>query len=718
MRALAARPATLSGGIGSGKGTRSDPLKGAIVRSKKALQGRVEQIVFCGVLSCALAAGPVAAKAQYSERDERGMQYATADYTAMLEARREPIAVEHYEIEAEVFPATHELKAKALIRFQALEDLGAVAFQLNRNLFPTDIADEEGQPLSAQRGSDGLTMQIQLGKPLATGQTTSISFQFEGRLADASYSPVEGVQLAYIGEETSYLLYPARWFPLNGYETNRYTADLRLTVPAGYEVISGGTPLPPEPNADTIQFGYSFNRPQFPGSIAIVKQQPQIVQAEGLTMKVYFSPERQDMAQTYGEAAARMVRFFSGVFGPPPVADLSIVEMDDRSLGGYAGPQVIFLSSRAIGTQLNAQLLAQQVAQQWWRGLVSPATRADLWLDHGFATYAAALYLEHIGGDAALVQRIQEMSIDALTNDTIPIRAAASLPEFSLASKSLLYDKAGVVLHMLRWILGDDAFFQSLRQFGEQFAFQPATTEDFQKVIQAVSSQDLRPFFIQWIDSTGASDFKAEYVVYRVSDGYKIVGKISQDMDVFSMPVEVAVETIGEPVTQRVEVSGRSSEFSITTPDLPKKVVVDPNNRVLKFNDKIRVQVAVARGQQAVEQRDYSLALENYQKALDINRTSSLAHYRVGEVFFLLRNYQSAANAFREALNGDLEPSWTEVWSHISLGKIFDTTGQRERAVNEYQQALRTRDNSQGALDLANQYLEKPYERSQDESGG
>jgi tetratricopeptide (TPR) repeat protein len=140
-------------------------------------------------------------------------------------------------------------------------------------------------------------------------------------------------------------------------------------------------------------------------------------------------------------------------------------------------------------------------------------------------------------------------------------------------------------------------------------------------------------------------------------------------------------------------------------------MVVDPNNRVLKFNDKIRVQVAVARGEQAVAERDYSQALEEYQKAIDVNRSSSLAHYRVGEVFFALRNYQSAANAFREALNGDLDPSWTEVWSHIYLGKIFDVTGQRERAVNEYQQAVRTKDNTQGAIDQANEYLKQPYQR-------
>jgi aminopeptidase N len=265
--------------------------------------------------------------------------------------------------------------------------------------------------------------------------------------------------------------------------------------------------------------------------------------------------------------------------------------------------------------------------------------------------------------------------------------------------------------------MGDEAFFTTLRELANRYAFQTATTEDFENLASEASGQDLGPFFIQWMDSTGASNFTADYVVYRTEGGFRVSGRVEQDMDVFSMPVEVEIETEGEPVIQRVQVTGRASDFVIETPGRPKRVIVDPNNRVLKYNDNIRLRVAVARGEQAVAQRDYSLALEEYQKALDINRTSSLAHYRVAEVFFILRNYQSAANSFREALNGDLEPTWTEVWSHISLGKIFDVTGQRDRAVNEYQQALRTRDESQGALDLANEYLQTPYERGQ-ETGG
>ena len=70
-----------------------------------------------------------------------------------------------------------------------------------------------------------------------------------------------------------------------------------------------------------------------------------------------------------------------------------------------------------------------------------------------------------------------------------------------------------------------------------------------------------------------------------------------------------------------------------------------------------------------------------------------------------------SANEFREALSGDLEPKWTEVWAHINLGKIFDITDQRDRAVNEYRQALRTKDNTQGALEEAQKYIDKKYER-------
>ncbi len=192
--------------------------------------------------------------------------------------------------------------------------------------------------------------------------------------------------------------------------------------------------------------------------------------------------------------------------------------------------------------------------------------------------------------------------------------------------------------------------------------------------------------------------------------GFRVVGEITQDLDLFRMPVEIRVDTDGKSEMKRIDVVGTDSQYSVDTFGKPRHVVLDPNNWVLKNSPELRVRVNILRGQQEVAQGDLTDGLKEFQKALDVNKNSSLASYRIAEVFFLQHNYQSAANAYRDSINGDGDPKWTEVWSHVQLGKIFDLTGQRERAVNEYRQALQTNDNTQGALDEARRYVQKQYE--------
>ncbi|HMD50214.1 MAG TPA: tetratricopeptide repeat protein, partial [Bryobacteraceae bacterium] len=163
--------------------------------------------------------------------------------------------------------------------------------------------------------------------------------------------------------------------------------------------------------------------------------------------------------------------------------------------------------------------------------------------------------------------------------------------------------------------------------------------------------------------------------------------------------------------TKRVDVVGTSSEFSIDTFGKPKSVTVDPLGSVLRWSPAMRSEVAIKRGEQFVAIGELGDALKEYQKAIEVNRNSSLAHYRVGEIFFMQNNFQSAANEYRQALNGDLVPKWTEVWCHIKLGNVFDVSGQRDRATNEYNQAIRTRDNTSGAQEEAAKFLKAPYER-------
>jgi tetratricopeptide (TPR) repeat protein len=255
-----------------------------------------------------------------------------------------------------------------------------------------------------------------------------------------------------------------------------------------------------------------------------------------------------------------------------------------------------------------------------------------------------------------------------------------------------------------------------MHAFIDQYSWKPVSSEDFRKTMEQASGEDLRYFFIQWLESSGAPEFKLDYTILRTQQGFRIVGKINQDLDTFRMPVDLRIETEGNPEDKRVEVTGTSSEFSLDTFGKPRKLIIDPKHVLLRLDPAIQVAVAIRRGQQFVEVNDFSNALREYQRALEVNKNSSLAHYRIGELFFQQHNYQSAANEFRAAISGDLEPKWTEVWSHVNLGKIFDVTGQRDRAVNEYKQAIRTHDNTAGAQDEAARYSTQPYEQKNSET--
>jgi tetratricopeptide (TPR) repeat protein len=158
-----------------------------------------------------------------------------------------------------------------------------------------------------------------------------------------------------------------------------------------------------------------------------------------------------------------------------------------------------------------------------------------------------------------------------------------------------------------------------------------------------------------------------------------------------------------------VEVVGKESQYVVDTFGRPRRISIDPQEWLLKSSPDLQVRISILKGQQLVAQGDLAGALVEYQKALDANSQSSLASYRIAEVLYTQHNYQAAVNSYRDALRGDGDPRWTEVWSHIRLGQIFDCTGQRDRAVNEYRLGVQTNDNTQGALNEARQDLQKPF---------
>ena len=656
----------------------------------------------------------------------------------------------NYEVNAALFPANQALSARVKIDFEAKEASATVEVELHQDLTVQVVSGAEGKPLTFQRNSDApLRLSVTLPQTVIAGQRVTLTFDYAGPLANDDTSPVKGVRLAYISENSAILLLPGRWFPVTDYPANRYTAIFNIAVPEGLVVAGTGEALPPQKR--TVTFGNEPTRPGQPkiktppdsktpppatrmvytfrstraaavGSFVVGKYDVQTAKGSEGMLTIYAPAGSPNQSEAFAQTLSGVTAYFSSELGGLPDPRLSVAQLPPGSLNGYSAPGLLLLGARQWDPKNNYRLLAQLGAQQWFGAEVLPASPSDVWVTDGLTRYLEGMYVENVAGREALDRALEDFAVGALMfEQAAAIGQAAQLAPFTPEYRSVVQNKGAMVFHMLRAQIGDDTFHAVLRDFYAKFAGQSARMEDFEKLaIERTASTapaagkeapNLVAFFTQWLNSTGVPQFKLDYVVVRTRKGFTIRGTVRQDLETFRMPVELKVSTEGNPEIKTIEVVGTKSEFSIETFGRPKPmgIVVDPNNNLLKASAKLRVRAMIGRGEDQAERGQYYEAIQEYQRALDVQRNSSLAHFRMGEAAFFQKNYQASANAFRDALEGDLEPNWVGVWSRVYLGKIFDLSGQRERALNEYSKAREMKDDTGGAHSEIERLIAQPF---------
>jgi tetratricopeptide (TPR) repeat protein len=692
--------------------------------------------------------------------------------------RRLSVRAVHYDVAAKLMPAEQLLSARAKVDFEISDATHVIEVELHPNLRVTAVTGADGRPVTFDRDENSpLIVRVTLPEMTTAGQKLSLTFEYVGPLSGTENSPVKGLRLASISSDGAYLLLPARWFPLTDYPANRYTATFSIDVPEGLTVAGSGKTSPPSPpSAATMppvspasastssqppvlthsakgkaptkapepiapapaparttppatpsgpRMVYTFHndRPGDSGSFVVGNLQLSPAQSEGVDIAVYAGPNLKGVAVAQAEVLGRIITEFSGEFGALPDPNLVLAPLPEGTLPSFTGPGLLLLSQRNWASHVDYRTLAQLAAKLWWGEQVQAASAGDVWLTDGLSRYCEGLYVEQIAGKEGFNRALDDFAVGALMyEDAAPISQAMRLQPYSAEYRSVVVNKGAMVFHMLRAQLGDDAFKSLLRDFYAKYAGKSASIEDFRKLADTKAqphgdqpAPNLAAFFAQWLSSTGVPEFKVEYVVYRIKKGFQIVGKVKQDLETFHMPVEMRVDTEGNPEIKIVEVVGSESDFTVDTFGRPKfgmnGITLDPNNHILKASNKLRVRASIARGEEMAEQGKYYDAIQQYQKALSTQKNNSLAHFRIGEAFFYQKNYNAAANSFREAIDGDLDLSykWVEVWSHIYLGKIFDISGQRERAVNEYSKAKQTNDDTGGAQDEVTRLIAQPY---------
>ena len=176
------------------------------------------------------------------------------------------------------------------------------------------------------------------------------------------------------------------------------------------------------------------------------------------------------------------------------------------------------------------------------------------------------------------------------------------------------------------------------------------------------------------------------------------------------MPVELMLRAEGDNQTTTVRLDSKSEDFDFESTGPPIEVVVDPNNKILRMSDDLRVSVIARRGIEQMKEGNYSEAQQQLEAALKLDRSNSWVYYNLGLLFFEQRNWQQSLDNFNAALNGSLKPSWIEVWAHIKRGNAYDAQGNREKAVFEYKQAVSSGIDYDNAQAAAKKFLASPFD--------
>lgn len=666
--------------------------------------------------------------------------------TPLAPGQRARFDVNNYRILAELNPAQHLLTATADVTFTPLDNTRSVVFELNGSL-KVESVERNGKVLTNvvqdQAGLEtiGPFVRVDLGEVVPAGQQQTLRFRWSGALVTPEGGPLLTKRLAYVGSDLSYLLYAARWFPFHEYAADRATSDITISVPDGYTVAgmsdepvaqaSGAQFLPPAGESATRtaparagaqtaglrSYRFVTRQPALVGNFAVARFITRTLKIGGYELSFYVQPGSESFVEPYAQLVGDALQFYTQKYGPPAFGThFNVVQIDDASLDAYAAPGIQFLSPRFFTpgrqTSLDDRLL-REIAYQWWGLTVGLKSFDDAWLSQGLAEWSSFAFREGKLSGAQLDTAQRDMLERALMFEQAAsiARAPSTLDDQSAAYQAVVFYKGAMVFRMLRETIRPSKFDELLKRYVSEFRSKNASIDDFEKLTSVVVGDNMRYFFARWVEGTGVPEFTVDYQIIRTrTNKFRARGTIKQNVENLKMPVELQLRAEGDDAMTTVYVADRSEDFDFEVKGKPLEVVVDPNNKVLRASEELRISIVARRGLELFREGQYLEAQRQLEEALKLDKSNSWVYYNLGLIFLEQRNYQQALDNFDAALHGNLRPSWIEAWARIKRGNAYDGMGDRGRAVHEYTQAVESGIDFDGAQRAAKEYLKTPYD--------
>ncbi|MEJ2004620.1 MAG: M1 family metallopeptidase, partial [Cyclobacteriaceae bacterium] len=290
------------------------------------------------------------------------------------------------------------------------------------------------------------------------------------------------------------------WLPSVDHPYDKASVTFSVIAPEYYDVVATGKKVE-ESNLDN---GYKLTRYYEPAPVATKVMTIGVTRFASSTLgfvgdieiSAWVYPENRLEGFNDYAPAVEVMEYFTGNIGPYPWAKLANMQAKTQWGGLENAGTIAYRESSVTGQSEVEDLIAHEVAHQWFGNSATEANWNHVWLSEGFATYFTVLYLENKYGKE---RRISEMKQD---RDQVIVYATTIVDPMNVLSTNT-YQKGGWALHMLRRKLGDDVFWEGIRTYYANYAYSNALTPDFRAVMEAVSGQDLKPFFRQWLYGSG-----------------------------------------------------------------------------------------------------------------------------------------------------------------------------------------------------------------------
>jgi len=525
--------------------------------------------------------------------------------------------VKNYEIDINYSPEEMFFAGKAKIIIETKVGLlDGIKLMLNPEFEILRINDENNQELYYTRDDLRKIVYIYFLKRPSRGQISYMEVYYRGKLP-FSIAELEGKEADNIQKMTAaysrlydtYLYTRSDyWYPLTSDE-DYFTARFKVTVPPNYQAVSNGKLIEKyqlqglKDVEDVVKMGNSvfvFESKKPVKYLSFLVGKLTKIEEGTNMVPLRYSRASHSPADNWDvfEGAGDILKFYVKIFGTFPYEKLGIIKRPWGTRGGSSLASFIVLNKLLPMVSTPGQrrrtdspvdlsrwkeyFLAHEIAHQWWGHGLDWNSYRDIWLSEGISQFGAILFLKEKYGDKIYNQILEKISGEVKKKSTWGgITMGSRISHFNYeAYQVIVYNKAALVLNMLKDLLGDDLFFAGLKRFFSRHKYSAATTVAFMNVFHDVSGKDLELFFEKWFDSYKLPEVIASHSIITEEDGSILKFEFVQTKELFVFPLWLEWREDGKKIRKKIIINDRLVNCEFRVISKPGKIKINPDKAV------------------------------------------------------------------------------------------------------------------------------------------